>query len=139
MSVVRTICITGLLAACAVLRANAGSVGNNFNVNIVLSNSAGPATSVTGACTSTSLSAKTQATVQVVCATGQFVSIESTPGKRFVGTHGGAYRYSFVPSTVWPGSLVLPGDPYIGSGTVTGLRVVNLNALEDHLELLVSF
>lgn len=95
---------------------------------------------VKGICISTTLSALTNATVKVVCETGQFVSIEPTPGKPFPGTHGGAYRFTLAPGSVMPlGLSGAENDPHIGHGTITALRIANLNVLEDRLEILVSF
>jgi hypothetical protein len=46
------------------------------------------------ACTSETLTEPTNAVVRVVCATSQFVSIAPSPGKPFLGTHDGAFRYN---------------------------------------------
>ena len=127
------------LASCAAAlslltlsQACAGTASGIFNVTI----NAGLTRQT---CTSTTLSQQTQATVTVVCATGQFVSIESLPGKPFAGTHGGAYRYVFASGTVSPSVWAGESNPFIGSGTITSLRVLNLNAYQDRLEMLVSF
>jgi hypothetical protein len=113
-------------------QASAGTSSGGFNVTIN--------TGLTRqTCTSTTLSQQTQATVTVVCATGQFVSIESSPGKPFAGTHGGAYRYVFSSTIVSPSVWTGESNPFIGTGTITSLRVLNLNAYQDRLEMLVSF
>src|SRR5690349_18104409 len=69
-------------------------------------------------CTSATLSAATHAEVQVVCATGQFVTIEATSGRPFLGTHGAAFRYVLDAGGVVPSNLLLNAD--LG-GTVTSL------------------
>lgn len=92
-----------------------------------------------GVCTSQSQSAATHATVRVVCSTGQFASIEPTPGQPFAGTHGGAYRFNFGPGLPLAAGLGSTSGLHIGAGTVTALRVVNLAGRTDPLEMLVSF
>lgn len=89
-------------------------------------------------CVSQSLSDDTHAEVRVVCQTGQFVAIEPAPGKPFVGTHGSAYRFH-LPFTVLGGMLVGNADPYLGAGTITALRVYNVNGGDGPIEMLVSF
>lgn len=49
-------------------------------------------------CVSEALSAQTNAQVRVVCTTGRVVTIAAIPGRLFLGTHGGAFRYVFVQS-----------------------------------------
>lgn len=90
-------------------------------------------------CTSVAQSDATNAQVRVVCSTGQFVSIEPAPGRPFVGTHGGAYRYSFGPNAPIAVELTGIASLQIGAGTVTALRVLNLAESETPLEMLVSF
>lgn len=89
-------------------------------------------------CVSQSLSEDTHAEVRVVCQTGQFVAIEPAPGKPFAGSHGSAYRFH-LPFTVVGGALVANADPYLGAGTITALRVYNVNGGDGPLEMLVSF
>ena len=125
-----------LLTGYVVAPADAATANATFNVNITLNTAPPPQV---GVCVSSTLSAQTNAVVKVVCGSDQFVSIESVPGKSFLGTHGGAHRYIFAPSTIIPYALLGEPDPYAGRGTVTSLRVFNLNALHDRLELLVSF
>jgi len=102
-----------------------------------------PAIAVTtangGICTSQTFSDATNATVRVLCSTGQFVSIEPIPGRPFAGTHGGAYRYNFGPSHRLSVGLGDSAQLYIGTGTVTALRIMNLQGSEAPLEMLVSF
>ncbi|MCG2594918.1 hypothetical protein LZ009_19235 [Ramlibacter sp. XY19] len=90
-------------------------------------------------CISLSLSEHTQAEVRVVCSTGQFVDIEPAAGKQFTGTHGSAYRYRLPMAANFGGSLLTPGDAYVGGGTITALRIYNVNGSDGPLEMLVSF
>jgi hypothetical protein len=92
-----------------------------------------------GRCVSQTWSAKAQAMVQVVCSTGQFVDIEPTQGKPFTGTHGSAYRYHLTTNSLPAGALVTNADPHLGSGTITALRIYNVNGEDGPLEMLVSF
>jgi hypothetical protein len=90
-------------------------------------------------CTSSTLSQQTNALVKVTCQGGQFVSIEPRDGAQFVGTHGGAYRYTFGRATAIPEFLQSESDSRIGQGTITAMRVLNLTERDKRLELLVSF
>jgi hypothetical protein len=78
-----------------------------------------------GVCYSRSLSERTGATVQVVCDSGQFVSIEALPGQRFLGVHGGAFRYSMSIDRDRFGTGSAAENPF-GWGTVTMLRVYDV-------------
>lgn len=91
-----------------------------------------------GICTSSSASSATNATVRVVCSSGQFVSIEAAPGQPFAGTHGAAHRFNFGPGLPLP-AMAAAFSMNIGAGTVTALRILNVNGLEAPLEMLVSF
>lgn len=125
----------------------AGTSAGLFSVSITLSNTGfvappvpgmGVPTPRSGVCISETLSEQTNALVRVACATGQFVSITPLPGKRFLGTHGGAFRYSMGAgafSAARPGA----GNPYMGTGTVTALRIYNASGSDEALEMLVSF
>lgn len=97
------------------------------------------ATAVSSICTSASHSQAANAQVRVVCSTGQFASIEPSPGQPFAGSHGGAFRYTFGTSVASLATTVTGADFHIGAGTVTALRVVNLANVETPLEMLVSF
>lgn len=90
-------------------------------------------------CTSQTLSDAAQATVRVSCSSGQFVSIEPSPGKPFAGSHGGAFRFNFGPGLPFASALAGTNGFHAGAGTVTSLRVVNLSGRETPLEMLVSF
>ncbi|MDB5899336.1 MAG: hypothetical protein JWP41_2938 [Ramlibacter sp.] len=92
-----------------------------------------------GRCVSGTWSQKAQAQVQVVCTSGEFVGIEPIRGKPLTGTHGAAYRYYLGTNALPSGALVTNADPHIGSGTITALRIYNVNGDEGLLEMLVSF
>jgi hypothetical protein len=120
----------GLLFTWAI-PAYAGVVQASFAVNINLNNPGG-----SGYCINQTLSQSTNAIVNVVCSTNQFVSIEPQPGKPFLGTHGGAYHFVLAPR-----KMLSSDDPlwYIGVGTITTMRVIHDEGREDMLEMLVSF
>jgi hypothetical protein len=128
-------------------QAGAGSATGSFAVHInpVPMVPASPASGLgqvpasSGFCTSQSLSQASNALVTVVCGTGQFVSIRPMPGRPFTGTHGGAFRYVFGPGIVAGPTANSQLNPYIGTGTVTSLRVLDVSGQEGILEFLVSF
>lgn len=145
--------ITVTMAVLALIWAStpvvAGTAGANFGVAITLSNpsavplptgsataTGSPAGSPSGICISQSLSQTTGAVVQVVCRTGQFVSIAPRPGQRVFGTHGGAYGYYFGPSY---GAIHRTAHGEGGGGTVTSFRVYSVDEADGVLDLLVSF
>lgn len=127
-----------LLAALSAPAAWAGEASGSFNVSITLND---PLTAAQGVCISETLSAQTNAVVQEVCSSGQFVSIDPDPAKPFLGVHGGAFRYHFGPRYEIGPPGGLSGDElrYIGAGTVTAVRVYNPGSKTWLLELLVSF
>lgn len=90
-------------------------------------------------CISQSMSQQANAEVRVVCQTGQFVEIEPAPGKPFTGTHGDAFRYHLPFSANLGGTLVASTGAYLGAGTITALRIYNVNGADGPLEMLVSF
>ena len=103
-----------------------------------------------GVCFSRSLSEQTGAVVQVACDSGQFVSIEAVPGQRFLGVHGGAFRYSMSISKDRSVYEAAASDAFgwrTGWGTVTMLRLYDLTQPDKPgdvwsdrpLELRVSF
>jgi hypothetical protein len=118
----------------------AGSAAGSVAVSITVNGSSGwpqpgpgfpqPGTDV---CFSRSLSEQTRARVEVTCAAGQFVSIEAVPGVRFLGVHGGAFRY-VVPLLATPTALGA-GEAWSGGGTVTMLRIYDLTRPEGPGEL----
>jgi hypothetical protein len=128
----------------------AGTSAGLFTVNISLSNpngitAAAPAavpgspSAAPAVCISQTLSEQTNAMVQVICGTGQFVSIMPSPGKPFLGTHGGAFRYNFDGGKVSGVQLLDAVSAFTGAGTVTALRIYNANGSDTALEMLVSF
>lgn len=125
-----------VLAACSTLCA-AGTATSQFFVKIEVRRSE--------TCVSETLSQQTDALVQVVCGSGNFVSIEPRPGQPFVGTHGGAFRYFF---SVGSGGASEPlpvgtaaSDMYVGYGTVTGWRVVDATQAgkDKQYEFLITY
>lgn len=90
-------------------------------------------------CISQSLSEHAQAEVQVACSSGQFVGIEPAAGKPFTGTHGSAYRYRLPLTANVGGGVLTQGDSWLGGGTITALRIYNVNGSDGPLEMLVSF
>lgn len=113
----------------------AGAGSGAFRVNITLNPPGNVQAS--GICTSQSLSDETGALVQVVCSTGQFVSISPQPGAPFSGTHGGAFNYYFSPASGY--RLAGLGGNYPGAGTITGYRVYTLEEYDGRVDILVSF
>jgi len=104
-----------------------------FRVNIDLNDPAGKS----ALCVSQSLSQSTGALVQVVCSTGQFVSIGPRPGAPFAGVHGGAFTYYFSPTP----DFQLEGSRSVmqGAGTVTEYRVYSRDQYDRFIDILVSF
>ena len=128
-----------LLLAGVACSANQSSSGFLVLVNL------NPQTSAfsQGVCINQSLSEKTNAVVRVVCGSGQFVSITANPNARFLGTHGGAFRYVLSPATIYSNSQSIDQgsllDFYPGSGTVTAWHVYNVDGSEKLLEVLLTF
>ena len=118
----------------------AGTSSGTFSVNISLSNPGAPpvapATPPGTVCVSQTLSDLTGALVQVLCSTGQFVSIGPRPGAPFIA-HGGAYSYYL---SVGTGSRLagLGGLP-VGAGTVTEYRLFSVDQANGTVDLLVGF
>lgn len=119
----------------AVSASHADTASGAFNVLVNLQSHP------TGICISTTLSQQTNALVRVTCQGEQFVSIEPRKGRPFLGTHGGAHRIALTSIKTAPSGWLHPGelDPWIGRGTITSLRVLNLTERDERLELLVSF
>ena len=126
--------------------AAATSTGS-FSVGITLTQASGVtpragegggSTIASGVCVSEILSERTNSLVRVVCGTGQFVSITPFPGKPFLGTHGGAFRYTLGMGNVNP-AMANSTTAFSGSGTATALRIYNANGSDGPLEMLVSF
>jgi hypothetical protein len=121
-----------LLAWAALLHGGSAhglEMGGDFNVIVKVGHR----------CVSLTWSEQSQARVEVACSTGDFVQIEPAPGKPFVGTHGAAHRFHFTANAAPAGTLITQADPYIGAGTITSLRIYNINGETGPLEMLVSF
>jgi hypothetical protein len=138
----------------------AGSTDRNVTVGITLWPPGGSGvapvppslqpTQRAGACVSRALSEQTGAVVQVACDSGQFVSIEAVPRQRFLGVHGGAFRYSLSISkdrSVYEAAATDAFGWRTGWGTVAMLRLYDLAVpgkpgelwADRPLELRVSF
>lgn len=122
----------------------AASTSDSFNV-VITSPGAPPPPGVAPApassdlCVSQTLSGASGGLVSVICRSGQFVSIEPQSGARFLGVHGGAFRYYFANGI--PESLRYLGgrDPWVGPGTVTSIRINYLEGLDQAVEIQVGF
>ena len=91
-------------------------------------------------CISQSLSDATGAIVRVVCSSGQFVNIEADTSQPYrLGVHGGAYRFYFANGMPASLQFVGHGNPWVGPGTVTSLRVNYLEGLDGVIEMQVGF
>lgn len=124
----RPLLLAALVMAPLCLRAAGESASFNLTVRLA------------DVCRSEVLSEQTQAEVKVVCRTGDFVRIEPTPGKPFLGTHGAAHRF-YMPTNALPSGVLMAAnvDAYLGAGTVTSLRVYNISSSDGPLEMLVTF
>ncbi len=113
----------------------AGSTSRSFGVSINLYSAV---SNDSGVCISEAFSAATNADVQVVCQSGQFVDISPHPGRPFLGVHGSAFRYYFRDG--FP-RLLNQDNPelFASGGTFTTLHISNVNAQDGPLEMLVSF
>src|SRR5258705_4046826 len=153
--------VTALMALVAGAQWWAGSTDKSVTVGITLSQPGGSGVASVppqppqqpqraGVCYSRSLSEQTGATVQVVCDSGQFVSIEAVPGQPFLGVHGGAFPYSMSIDRDRSLYEAAAKDPFgwrTGWGTVTMLRLYDVQHAggpgdfwaDRPLELLVSF
>lgn len=77
------------------------------------------------------------ADVTVVCGTGAVIDIApGRPRGAWSPMHGGAYRY--VTQVTWADQLWGTVDTYLGAGTVTSWRVVDLSG-RKYLELTVGW
>lgn len=124
-------CMAAALA-CTSVQATTRSVG--FTTRITVTQ-----LQTNGICTSTSLGNQTGAEVRVVCATGEFVSIDARPGLGFGLAHGGASRFILIERVAMDPSFNRGTDQGVGTGTVTSARVLNNSPRGDDLEMLVSF
>jgi hypothetical protein len=131
---------TALAALLLAFNCTAGSGTGAFSVNITLANpnapSPGTPPTPSTVCVSQTLSDLTGALVQVLCSTGQFVSIGPRPGSPFIA-HGGAYSYYL---SVGTGSRIAGLGPLpVGGGTVTQYRVFSVDESNGTVDLLVGF
>ena len=103
----------------------AAQVNGQFNVTVNLQSANSPTLPQSAFCTTTPGGLAFGATVTVVCSTGALVDIApSRTGMPWSPMHGGAYRYIFQASR---GTDVLGTiDSYVGVGTTTSWRVVNV-------------
>lgn len=124
--------ILALVALSISFECAAGVGAGTFRVNISVND---PGKSAL--CVSQSLSQSTGALVQVLCSTGQFVSIGPRPGAPFAGVHGGAFTYYFSPTP----DFQLEGSRSVmqGAGTVTEYRVYSRDQYDRFIDILVSF
>ena len=95
-------------------------------------------------CISQSLSEQANAVVRVICGTSQFVSITPNPSARLLGSHGGAFNYVLgagrtASQSASVGGLGFSNDFSPGTGTVTALRINNVDGTEGPLEVLLTF
>jgi len=143
---IRSVLLVVALAASGPCVAGVGS--GSVTVNITLSQPGAPAPGGAvspgsaagngpGTCISDTLSEATGAVVRVACTSDQFVGISPQPGRRFAGTHGGAYRHYFGPGF---GSIYRTEyTASRGAGTITSFRVYSVEGADGPLDLLVSF
>ena len=139
----------GLLLCTSLAVSQAATSTGQFSVNITMTDSGTTsgvntaAQSAPGVCISQTLSEQTNALVRVVCATGQFVSITANPNARYLGTHGGAFRFVLSANDTNSDSQLLgqgrTNDFYPGVGTVTAWRIYNVNGSDEPFEILLTF
>jgi hypothetical protein len=122
------------LAALSISLECAAGVGSGtFRVSITVNDPAGKS----ALCVSQSLSQATGALVQVICSTGQFVSIGPRPGAPFAGVRGGAFTYYLSPTPDF--QLDSSRSVMQGTGTVTEYRVYSRDGIDRFIDILVSF
>lgn len=90
-------------------------------------------------CTSYSQGQNSTLVIRVACTTGQFVSIEPSPGQSFSGSFLDASRTRFGPNSVISGSAFPGGSLRNASGTLTAVTIQPAPGTTDLLEMLVSF
>lgn len=118
-----------VLAVAAGGAAGAASGGTAGRLDVAIELASSPSV-----CLSRSLADRTGAVVQVACPSGQFVAI--APARGLVGAQGSTFRYALGGVDAgW-----MEADRPLGQwGTVTALRVVNLDRQRLPIEMLVSF
>lgn len=125
--------LLALAALSTSLECAAGVGSGTFRVNISVNDPAGNS----ALCVSQRLGQATGAMFQVICSTGQFVSIGPRPGAPFAGVHGGAFTYYLNPAS----NFQLEGSRSAmqGTGTVTEYRVYSRDGIDRFIDILVSF
>ena len=123
------------LAWLALAPALAGTAAGEFKVTVNL----WPRHQAPTLCITEALRAKTGGTVRVACQSNQFVNIEVTPGKPFVGTSGtsGAPPRNDLSGTAL--DTLKAEMESRGPVTVTSLRIYNAGDDDGPVQMLVSF
>ena len=115
----------------------AAQVNGQFNVTVTLQSVNSPTLPQSAFCTTNPGGLAFGATVTVVCSTGAFVAL--APGRSglpWSPMHGGAYQYIFHANR--GGEVLGAVDSYVGIGTTTSWRVVNL-ANWDYFEMTMAW
>ncbi|MEO6118444.1 MAG: hypothetical protein ABIP37_05180 [Methylotenera sp.] len=122
----------------SILQVDAAQLSGQFNITVNLQTFADSNSPPKSAfCRSTNAPGSFGATVTVVCATGAMVDISpGRTGMPWSPMHGGAYRYILQASR--DGNILGTVDSYVGIGTVTSWRVVNL-VDRDYIEMLINW
>ncbi|HSI37583.1 MAG TPA: hypothetical protein VK946_00765 [Methylotenera sp.] len=124
-----------VLLSLSILPAQATQLNSQFNVTVNLQTAA--STSNSAFCRMTDAPGSFGAAITIVCTTGAIVDISpDKAGIPNLPTHGGAYRYLFQASL--SGNLLGTIDSYVGTGTATSWRIINLTG-RDYLEMLVNW
>lgn len=146
--------VPGICIMLAAFACSADQVSSGFQVLVNLNPQNSAASQVTtagttrstsqGICVSQSLSEQANAVVRVLCGTSQFVSITPNPSARLLGSHGGAFNYVLGSGKTGSESSLVGGlgrsnDFYPGTGTVTALRIYNVDGSDGPLEVLLTF
>jgi hypothetical protein len=146
--------LSGICLMLAGFASSADQASSGFQVLVNLNPQNSAASQVTtagttrstpqGICVSQSLSEKANAVVRVLCGTSQFVSITPNPNARLLGSHGGAFNYVLGSGRTSSesssgGGLGQSNDFYPGTGTVTALRIYNVDGSDGPLEVLLTF
>lgn len=116
---------------------NAAQVTGQFNVTVSLQSTNSPTLPQSAFCTTSPGGLAFGATVTVVCTTGAVVDIApGRTGMPWAPMHGGAYRYVFQPSR--GGEVLGTVDSYVGVGTTTSWRVLNV-ANREYFEMTLAW
>lgn len=124
--------VLAILFASTVVPVCATPGSGNFNVTATLQAGASPTL-----CRNVNPPDALGPTIIVVCSIGATVHVvPTTSGMPWSPAHGGKYRFNFLSARV--GAQIGTADSYIGLGTVTTWRVVQI-ADWDYLEMLMSW